>query len=249
LIDSGALQSIASFDDFSEKYIITKNNDIYIELKSEFDKIRQAVSKSNKMISRGLKYLSSNFAANFNSKIDATNKKMVIVTTIYNDEIEKQRYVQFKKDLEDKVRKEELEKRAELEKQRNELAEITYREAIEWAENNIEYLKYEINCEICQAITYKKESEEAIKKEKQYANKYGVVNLSRIEDYKVGIIASDNLIKERSAEYRKLTKTKFNLSACGKTSINCEESLDNIKHKLVEGYLAEHQAGPKKRTD
>lgn len=241
-MDIGVLQSMSQFNTLSDKYILTKDKDFYIVAKNEFSKLNNILKTNKRIIQQGTKFLSKEFIVAFNDKITTANKKIFEITDIYNSDLKREKEEEQKLEIENKLKKEKLEKLAELEKLRQQKAEKTYREAIDWAEGNPEYLKPELSCEVCQAMTGKKENEKAIKKEKQYASKYGVVNLSRIESLKISVIRCDDIIKEKTAEYKKLTGTKFNFSACSQFYGNCEESLEKTRNKLVERYLAEHHS-------
>ncbi|SNB46955.1 hypothetical protein [Geobacter sp. DSM 9736] len=238
----GVLQSMAKFDTLCEKYLTTRDKEIYVEAKNELSKINKIIKGNKRIIQNGKKFLSKDFIVAFNDKISTANQKLSEATEIYRAEVQREKEERQKLEIENKLKKEKLERLAELERLRQQKAEKAYREANDWAEQNPEYLKPELSCEVCQAMVDKKENEEAIKKEKQYSAKYGVVNLSRIEDLKINIIRCDDIIKEKTSEYKKLTGVRFNFSMCKQFHGNCDETLEKTKNKLVEKYLAEHQS-------
>lgn len=236
------LQSISSFNESSNRYITTKNKFDFNKAQDDYDKLFNKNNESQKTIYRAQQYYSHDFFSKFTENIENANKQMSIITETYNTEIAKQNELSRKQVLDKQIQKEESEKRTIIEGERQKKAEAIYRSAVEWASNNSEYKEPEITCEICQSLENKKEHEEAITKEKSYSRKYGVVNLSSIEESKVGIIRCDDLIREKSIEYRTITNTKFTSTSCSKIRLPCDELLENIKNGLVEKYLADHQA-------
>jgi hypothetical protein len=114
----------------------------------------------------------------------------------------------------------------------NERARAIYLTAQETAFENSSYKKAEIICTICGCIADKKESEIGIVRERQYSKKYGVTNLSVIDNYKRNIMSDDICIKENKAAYYKLTNHSFTSSLC-KLDNSCEDDMENFRRKLM----------------
>lgn len=245
-VATNIMQSIVEFNDSYDKYLITRDEKDYDNTENKYYKIKS--NYNDRIISRAVNYFSDDFIDIFNDRIAESSKQMSKITEIYNSEL----YIKIEEDrkqkLVDKLKKEEQENKEIAENKRQKEAEEKYIAANSWAENNIEYAKPKIVCEICQAVNTKKEYEEYIKKEKQYASKYGVVNLSTIEEFKVGIIGCDNLIREKNVEYKNITGNKFNFSACNNINLSCSDGLDNIKVKLIEIYLTNNESVPNQRN-
>lgn len=116
-------------------------------------------------------------------------------------------------------------------------AKSAFSDAQELAFESKEYKSLESRCSICALIADRANSERRIAEEKRYSARYGAINLSKIDGYKQRIISCDNQIPELKKEYRKVTGSAFVPADCKKVSLPCEDALDELRFKLMDGYL------------
>jgi len=117
-----------------------------------------------------------------------------------------------------------------------ERARAVFFAAQESAFENLSYRKAEIICLACGCIADKKASEIGIARERQYSKKYGVTNLSVIDNYKRNIMSNDACIKENKAAYYKLTNHSFTTLLC-KSENSCEDTTENLRRKLMRDII------------
>jgi len=77
-----------------------------------------------------------------------------------------------------------------------------------------EYQKKAISCKVCDSVRLKSYFESVIKNDAKYANKYGVVNLTKKARNVEAIKNHDETIIEGKAEYKEITGKKFNITEC-----------------------------------
>lgn len=95
-------------------------------------------------------------------------------------------------------------------------------------------------CIICGYIVEKKRLEEAIEDEKSYSNKYGVVNLSKIDRDKQYIIQIDQLMADKKKIYKKQTGNSFDTSQCSAIKLEtCDDQLSRLQKEITSRLIAE----------
>lgn len=126
------------------------------------------------------------------------------------------------------------------------VAESTYREARQKAEETVEYKSTESACSICSCLEQNVLSEQAISEEKKYSKKYGVINLSKIDSIKQSIMLCDSTIREQRTTYFKITKKKFDKKQCHAFHnradeddiISCENSFIRTGKNIIKSLIA-----------
>ncbi|TSK08583.1 MAG: hypothetical protein FPO08_04565 [Geobacter sp.] len=107
-------------------------------------------------------------------------------------------------------------------------------EEINESEKNPIYQKYELVCNVCNAIESKSHLESALTSDLKYAKKYGVINYGRRDRAIQAIKRDDETITKGKAEYSKRYKRKFNRKECNLVNTeDCEGALFEISAKIL----------------
>jgi hypothetical protein len=106
-------------------------------------------------------------------------------------------------------------------------------------------------CAICIRTVDKKNIEQAIREENKYGNKYGVVNLTKIDRYKQAIIQIDYTLADEKKEYKKVAGKLFDKARCKNvTADTCNDDLDKLQKeiafKIVNDKISKEQDQDKK---
>ncbi|MBI5205087.1 MAG: hypothetical protein HZA11_09235 [Nitrospirae bacterium] len=178
------------------------------------------------------KFFSPDFIKELNKK---TEYVMLRIEEIPK-ELQKEKEERNAKLAEKQKKKEAEEQEKQRQKDRpikEEIAQKIFSNVQEKAFESIEYKTAEITCNICSCMTGIKQAEYKITEEKIYAKKYGTINLSKIDGYKQGIIHCNGIIKDNKVEYKEITKKNFNTSDCKKIQYPCEDSVEELRFKLM----------------
>ena len=82
----------------------------------------------------------------------------------------------------------------------------------------------------------KRDYEKNIAEEQKYSEKYGVLNLRKMEQYKQGIMRADNALKVGLPIYKKENKKKFTIAECK----NIAESYKDYLDKATQEFMRKH---------
>ena len=96
------------------------------------------------------------------------------------------------------------------------------------------YQKYEIVCNVCSAMERKSSLESGLKKDMQYAKKYGVINYGRRDSAVQSIKRNDYAIIDGKKQYLHKYSRKFNKNECKSVNTeDCEGALFEISAKIL----------------
>ena len=124
-----------------------------------------------------------------------------------------------------------------IKREEDRLEKIRSRDALQYVLNDGEYKALQITCNILKSIEKKNNCEASINREKKYSNKYGVVNLTKLNNMKQSIMNCDATIALESKRYRELTGRSFNSSNWQRKVKTCDKELVDLRKILEEGYL------------
>lgn len=156
------------------------------------------------------------------------NESANVFSQAYVDQLHQKRDIVQKK-IDDKKQKKD--RNRAWQKEADDLLSAVYEKATE----SPEYVLLKSSCSICNLTETKKEIEKAIADEKSYSNKYGVINLSKMDKYKQQIMQIDQLVAEYKKDYKKQTGKAFNTTQCKskKLTEDCDESKQDKFYKEI----------------
>jgi hypothetical protein len=156
------------------------------------------------------------------------NEYAKVFSPAYVEQLHQKRDIVQKK-IDDKKQRKERDRA--WQKEADELLSAAYEKATEESE----YVVLKASCSICSLSEGKREIEKAIADEKSYSNKYGVINLSKMDNYKQQIMQIDQIVAENKKEYKKQTGKAFNASQCKskKMTEDCEEGNQDKIYKQI----------------
>ncbi len=218
-------RDIRSVADFLKQDEACREMEASADINDQQQCYQKAVGKWNDM-PKELPF-SRSFVDDLNSRKDRIKDRMAVSTLkIHAKEIEE----------EEQRSKKEEELRAQREKERTweQEADNLLRDAEEKALETPKYIVRLSERNICSNIADKSRIEQAIKQEKNYSEKYGVVNLSKIDRYKQAIMQIDYLSVENRRNYKKYTGKDFNNARCRNKKIEAyDDELDKLQKEIV----------------
>ncbi len=166
---------------------------------------------------------------------DLNDRKNRLVSNI--QEIQHEKYLH---EQESRKQEEELKKQKESEWQWGQEADKLLRDADERSLETPEYIVQGSSCNICGYIVEKKRLEKVIEEEKSYSNKYGVVNLGKIDRDKQYIIQIDQILADKKKIYKKHAGKNFDTSQCRTTKLEtCDDKLGKLQKEITSRLVAE----------
>ncbi len=105
--------------------------------------------------------------------------------------------------------------------------------------NDKEYRIISLLCELCEAKRQKKDYESKLKEEQKYSERYGVVNLSKMEQYKQGIMRADTAMRTDAPLFQTATHRQFTTDECKTISEPYKDHLDKSTQKIMRRYFIE----------